>query len=260
MEYNDYVQVYDVMDSAGIESTDTRATQVSKIAEWINGSFGDMVTAVTKDDTKVFVYDNSLRVGFAWGNCYATSGQATSYTNCRYGIYSGGTAYETGTTSYASGLNVYTISTLKLFVCKTSYGYIFDFIRTSAVGHYNNPRFIVATGTDSYGNSTKLALVSDKDSTSSTAAYLWSAGVTENTTASTRKAQETFMGINNTQLQRTILTKYAPPGGDIITDGLYRMMGVLPPSKSIFELNGSKYLSLNYYDYGNGCALALKLD
>jgi hypothetical protein len=56
------------------------------------------------------------------------------------------------------------------------------------------------------------------------------------------------------------LTRFAPIGSDIVADGFYKLDGQLPSCRSIFELNGSKYLALNYYAYGAGCGLALKLE
>jgi hypothetical protein len=67
MAYSDYIQIYDVRECAGIGTNDNRATQVEKMAEWLNKDFGNLITATVVDNNSVRIVDESVGAGIMWG-------------------------------------------------------------------------------------------------------------------------------------------------------------------------------------------------
>lgn len=254
MAYSDYVQIYNVMDSAGITETDDLATQCTKIATWVNATFSDIVTAEVLDENKVIIVDNAVKMGVIWGNCYSTyiGRRITYYRNNAWNYES---QYEDN--------NGYDIENLKLFVCKTSNGYVIDFLSGTLTDWKSTPRFMVANSTNSLGTIKKVGIGGRRKegyygSPANWSWYVISEGAI--TLALDGYSQEDFLGRANPICNKTLLTKFTPINTDLICSTLYKMDGTMPNCKSIFELNGSKYLSLNYFANGLGCGLALKLD
>ncbi len=265
MAYKDYVQIYNVMDSAGITEDDDRATQVTKIADWINTAFSDIVTAETfiatgDTATTVRVFDKVVKAGFSWGTI-----SGSSYVNsrqpliCVNNVYK--TAFDISNTSFKE--NDCLINDLGLFVCMTSSGYIMDFINMRSTTYSSQPRFMVVNATDINGDTKKLcctASYSLNTGTNGRKNFWWTISEGCVSCSLSQYVQEDYLGRRNTISSRTLLTKFMPMFEDLVCDTLYKMDGLMPPCKSVFELNGNTYLSLNYYDYGAGCGLALKLD
>lgn len=272
MAYSDYVQVYNVYNEAGIADTDERAAQVEKIVTWINSKFSDIVTAENDSDVTVVVKDNTVKAGFWWGQPIvqnSTSYPKENYPNCRGKIFyvSGAWHYMTADDAYyyrTTNTNKYTIETLGLFVCRTSKGYVMDFISlTDSSYGAHLPYFMVVDGKYNNGEAKKVALFQNfKDYYTG---LMW--GSIDEDSPSAGKytvEQANFFAFTNTTMQVTKLTKFAPLGSNVICDTLYLMDGVQPSIKTIFEIDGSKYLSLNYNafvkDSNLRCGLALKLD
>lgn len=261
MAYSDYIQIYDVRECAGIGTNDNRATQVEKMAEWLNKDFGNLITATVVDNNSVRIVDESVGAGIMWG----TNPKATTSTDCKMHIYNNGSVYvqvEASTSSSGvARMNNFPIEYLKLFVCKGENGYVLDLIGVgNDYGYWNNPMFIVMNGKNSTDTDLRLALFGSVNSAATQYFYWYLKCAGNGTLLATEKKQLEYFGYPNTALQQTLLTRYTPIGIDAALDGLYKMDGAMPKCKALFELNNNKYLSLNYNDYGDGCGLALKLD
>lgn len=250
MAYSDYVQIYNVMDSAGILSTDDILTQCTKIATWVNATFSDIVTAEVLDENKVRIVDNAVKMGVIWGNCYGTT-----YIGRRLTYYKNNAWYYENNNEENNG---YEIESLKLFVCKTSNGYVMDFLSGIKTDWTTTPRFMILNSTNSLGVVKKIGIGSRRYYSPKYYWHVISEGAI--TLALDGYSQEDFLGRANPIFNKTLLTKFTPINTDLICNTLYKMDGVMPNCKNIFELNGNKYLSLNYNAYGGGCGLALKLD
>ncbi len=255
MAYKDYVQIYNVMDSAGITIDDDRVTQITKIADWINSNFGDIVTADTESDKRVRVLDNKVRAGFGWG------GKNAETENFGYKYISSSSTDYTRLNSYTQD---YPIETLGLFICRSGENFVMDFINLSSTDYYSTqPYFIHFTA--SMDDETKHICMLAYD-TSSARALSWYT-IAENTIATsyTKGDNSGLNGYNNYGLGKTLLTKFTPPYFNLIADDLYKIYGIIPDTREIFELNGQKYLSLKYAQNNtknnyNYAGFALKLD
>lgn len=253
MSYGDYVKIYDVMDSAGILSGDDKASQVTKIATWVNNTFNDIVTAEVVTNNAVRIKDNVCNAGVMWGQVRDSSYQ----NNRRFIYYEDGQWWDEGSLYY--NVNDYPIEKLSLFVCKTEDCYVLDFVNLYRTDYYSYPRFLSAVGTDSNGESKRVCFGSNYYGNGGK--YHWSTISQGQITYSCQNwSQADFFMRKNNNLQRLVLTRFAPIAEDIILNNVYMANGVMPPCRSIFTLNGSTFLSLNYNAYGEGCGIALKLD
>lgn len=245
------LHTYNVMDSAGITAEDNRATQVAKIADWINTSFGDIVTAETVSNLRVRVLDKKVKAGFGWGGGSDAQSFRYKYTATNSTDYSEWADY-----THLS----YPLETLGLFVCRTGDSFVIDFINTqNSMALMRSPLFMHLTG-DVENTKKAVCLV----------AYLLNgsaetnlAVISENMITPSTNLKCSFFGYNNYNLDKTLLTRFTPLYENIVADDLYRIYGVMPETKSIFELNGVKYLTLRYSDSANNIdrlGFALKLD
>lgn len=247
MDYSDYVKIYDVYTSAGIAAEDTRATQVAKIADWINTDFSDIVTAETEDDLRVRVIDNKVRAGFGWGG--------TSEAQCFRYKYVSATA-STYTSNSDCTYMTYPIESLRLFVCRTDDIFVMDFV------HQNNTSYAMANTPCYMRFSTdegKCIALEGVVTNNSSGASIYT--IAENQMAYNSSLYSSSYGINNTGLKKTLLTRFTPYYENVVANGVYIMKGAIPETMSIFGLNGVKYLSLEIANYNNGHPVyfALKL-
>lgn len=256
MAYSDYVQIYGVYNSAGIASGDDLNTQVTKIAAWINGLLGDYVTADVYNNA-VRVIDKDIKMGVCWGQLLSQS----SNTQARFCIGFDGSDYvQCSTGNYTSLLNVYPLSSLGLFVCRGENGYVIDFINMSLdptkIG--SCPRFIKAAYDGGY-----FIMAGDCMVTSGTSADANKLRIStaDSTATLIQKASDitNFLEQRNINLSQTLLTSFSPRYCNCILDNLYKVNGAIPPSKSVFEINGVKYLSLDLTSFNNTVGLAFKL-
>lgn len=276
MAYSDYVQIYRVWDEASITETDDRAAQVAKIAAWINEKFGDTVTASTVDDVRVLVMDKTVHAGFWWGQPQTSN---TSYPGANYPNNRGTVFYKDGSLYYMtesdfryyyssngdSSANSLSIDSLGLFVCKTTHGYAMEFINLSDRGFDHEYIFFIVTNgkIKGLGDDKKCAIFGNGYYISGGARYTkWGCIVEAHSTAGAYNVnQPDYFRYCNISAQTSILTKYNPYGSDLICENVLAVNGEKPANNTIFDIDGTKYLSLNYNGYGGDChGLAFKLD
>lgn len=247
MAYSDYVQIYNVSTEAGITSNDAAAAQVAKIAAWINTKFADIVTAEVINDTDVRILDKTVNAGFGWGASGSKLAHRLKYIGSGLGTY----------TEIIENYVDMTISNLGFFVCKTNNVLVMDFINMAGTDNFSTRPSYIRFAAD---NGTKSACVFCI-ANSSPKEIQWrsiSGNMTappENSTASGYM----MCGGNNVFLSKTMLTKFAPYGTNLIADDIFVLKGSVPQNKTVFEVNGSKYLCLSYqlntnnysYEYGH---------
>lgn len=238
------LQTYNVFDSAGITADDDRAAQVTKIAAWINANFSDIVTAETVDDLKVRVIDNKVRAGFGWGGNSATTYYKYACVSRDASTYN----------EYANTAAAFPIETLGLFVCCSGKNFVMDFINTQGtVEPTIIPHFMHIVGKN--GDTEKAVCIVNLFGSGGDTSYTnsWSV-ISENMIVPSYNnivSNYQFAGTSNYNLNKTILTVFVPPYENLIATDLYRIQGTTPTNKTIFELNGTKYLALKYWNSGN---------
>lgn len=253
MAYSDYVQIYNVAAEAGITGSDDVVTQVNKVVDWINANFGDEVTAENLTDDTVKVLDKKVGAGFGW---YVGG-------SCRVKWYkTGADTYTSNNETYIGDMNA---NNLQLFVCKINDTLIMDFINKASTNDFGNtPRYMRFSA----NNGEKIVGLCAIGAVASGTPTYWQCIESDalSITSNTMRIWYEYFGCTNSYLtDKTLLTALTPFGSSSISDSVYRIQGHCPANKSIFELNGTKYLclkhasnsSFNIYDYVN---LAIKLD
>lgn len=145
-----FVKIHNVAEEAGVTSESSHLEIVYYIAQWINANYSDMVTAVPIEGTfnsssasiitdlnnasssigNVAVKINGLNMGFIYNN--ASSSSSTNALRYFANDLIPSSVSNSLNSNAATGLPKANISSLRLKVIRSKYGFIMDFYRDGA--------------------------------------------------------------------------------------------------------------------------------
>ncbi len=257
---------YNIAQAAGITNTDTSLQAWSKVADWINASFSDIVTAEVKQNSAAsFAQYGYVLVMFnGTGQGVMCGSHSTSANYVKYIYY--GVAYKTSDnqnemlTPYTSRYTT-DINKVNLLVAKSDSGFIFQFYEVNGNEFVDANMGICLNCTDSNGALRRVVICDFVDaSINNRGLKKCVIRVADEAEERVKDTVKNLFSIDTSAGVKTLLTSFIIPYTDCIPSGAYRVYGNKPNARVVFEMNGSKYVTgWNYGDDANN-AIALRLE
>lgn len=228
---------YHIASEAGVTAVDTIEQSYTKIANWLNSILsGEGTAEVYSVDTTYravkFMY-NGVRTGFAFGNLKKTSSINTGLVTSIDGEFTTTSAYYVMTNIYGA----------YLYYAKGDYGSIIEIYELNNTDSRKNVIVYKLSCTDSGGVNKWctmgfLGANSSADSNYTIQVENETGARINGENASTNLLSNLAVG------QGTLLSRFFLPYTDFIPDGAYFVTGNIPETRTVFELNGNKYVGI----------------
>ncbi|GEM_PF-3428045 len=248
------VNNYHVFTAAGLAADDTDDQIYTKIAVWLNSLLSDIGTAEVFDVSDTlkavrFVF-NDVRAGICFGNLMTTAPER----------YLAGYIYSSDATTLSvsatfTGHSITNIETVYLFVAQNENDCMLHLYTTENVAR--NATVYHLKCTDSNNISKNIAFAAAYPANSTIPYYTIQAGI-ESICRIYNESMTNNLIKNLAIGNQTLLTKFIMPYTDCIPEGAYLLTGNAPTERTIFELNGSKFVVPDIFD--GRLIIALKLE